>query len=126
MKKINSRDKGKNAEREVILLIEKYFAEKGRKIILKRNLEQWRSGGYDIYGLNGICLEVKRCEKLEIDKWWEQTIQECPKNHIPVLIYRQSRKNWTVITVGNIIYSDVFVRISISIGEWLEWLTKHI
>ena len=51
--------KGKSAERELAKLLGDHLG-----LELSRNLDQTRDGGYDLIGLPGIALEVKRCERL--------------------------------------------------------------
>lgn len=87
-----SRNKGSAAEREFIKLL-----EEGLNIKFKRNLEQTRSGGYDVIGIDELAIEVKRCEQLNINGWWEQAVEQADKGQYPVLAYRQSRRPWSVV-----------------------------
>lgn len=90
----SQRNKGANGERELAKLL---YDRLG--IELKRNLEQSRNGGYDLEGLPDFAIEVKRHEKLEVNKWWEQTVSQAERsNRIPVLAYRQNRKPWIIAT----------------------------
>jgi hypothetical protein len=73
-----------------------------------------------------LCIEVKRCEILNIEKWWQQTLNEIRGRQIPVLAYRQSRKHWTIITLGNIIYSRDLTRVTINIDDWIKWIRMNI
>lgn len=78
MTKINSRNKGANGEREVAALLQTvvnevalncgYVAPK-----IRRNVEQCQIGGEDLVGLPWYSFEVKRVEKVDLDKWWLQT-----------------------------------------------------
>lgn len=90
----SQRNKGANGERELAkLLYDRLGVE------LHRNLDQSRSGGYDIEGLPDFAIEVKRQEKLEVGKWWNQTCEQAEKvNRIPVLAYRQNRRPWVFAT----------------------------
>ena len=65
---INSRNKGSAAEREVGKIIYDLLGIK-----VERNLDQWRSGGYDLVGLDKVALEVKRAKKPLLNAWWKQT-----------------------------------------------------
>ena len=90
---IHSRNKGMGGEREFIREINVRTG-----IIATRNLEQVRNGGADLIGVPGWAPEVKRCESLLIDKWWEQTLtQAAAVNSKPVLAYRQSRQPWRLV-----------------------------
>lgn len=87
-----SRNKGQRGEREVCkLLAEKLGGE------FKRNLMQTAEGGYDVIGLEGCALEVKRCETLSINSWWDQAKEQAEVNTWPVLFYRKSRQPWSVV-----------------------------
>lgn len=89
---INSRTKGKTAERELANLLGHRLG-----LSLERNLDQWRSGGFDLLGLPGVALEVKRCETVALKQWWNQTLSQAGRDLIPVLAYRQSRKPWAFV-----------------------------
>ena len=87
-----SRQKGQRGEREVCkLLAEKLGGE------YKRNLMQTQDGGYDVLGLHGYAIEVKFQEKLQIEKWWEQTVEQAPIERLPVLFFRRSREPWRIV-----------------------------
>lgn len=89
---INSRSKGANGERELLRILGDRLG-----LSLQRNLEQVRYGGADCLDLPGICLEIKRCEKVAIAQWWEQAKRQTPQGKTPCLAYRQSRKPWSFI-----------------------------
>ena len=85
--------KGKSAERELAKLLGDRLG-----LELSRNLDQTRDGGYDLIGIPGIALEVKRCEKLAINQWWQQALRQAENaGKTPVLAYRQSRKPWQFV-----------------------------
>lgn len=85
------RDKGGRGERELAKLLAERLGVK-----VTRNLLQTREGGYDLDGIDGWALEVKRQENLAINSWWKQTLEQA-KGSKPVLAYRQSRKPWRFI-----------------------------
>ena len=86
-----SRQKGQRGEREVCkILSDKLGGE------FKRNLMQTAEGGYDVLGLKGWAIEVKFQEKLSIEKWWKQTVEQA-NGKKPVLFFRKSRENWRVV-----------------------------
>ena len=85
-----SRQKGQRGEREICkLLAEKLGGE------YKRNLMQTQDGGYDVLGLEGFAIEVKFQEKLSIEKWYKQTVDQAD-GKIPVLFFRRSREPWRI------------------------------
>lgn len=94
-----SKTKGANAEREAAELVMEWvgpvydFAGRPRPV-LKRNLEQTRSGGHDIVGIDWLALEIKRQEKIQLNAWWSQTTRQAATNQIPVLMWRVNRAPW--------------------------------
>lgn len=89
---LNARNKGKAGELEFIKKFEIFFDHP-----LKRHLDQWREGGSDIEGCEPWVIEVKRCEKLEHNKWWAQVNKAVSaEEEIPVVAYRRNMiKYWT-------------------------------
>ena len=43
---------------------------------IRRNLQQSGDGGEDIIGLPWYAIEVKRCETLALDRWWQQCVTQ--------------------------------------------------
>jgi hypothetical protein len=100
---LNGRVKGQIGEREACRLLGDVIGE----LELTRNLEQVRSGGADILGISGLCIEVKRQETLSINSWWQQVCRAADnRGDVPVLMFRQNRKPWRfllpayLLTVG--------------------------
>lgn len=135
VRKLNSRQKGKAAEREVKDLLQpvvnEVFAE--RKMVppkLGRNLMQFADGGHDISGAPGIAVEVKRCETLQLDAWWAQAQEQANRvKLLPVLIYRKSHMRWRVrmmglLPVGN--GSNVHTLVDIDCQDFLEWYRHYL
>lgn len=113
-----SKTKGANGEREVAKLIQpivdKVYAEKGLPSpAIQRNLTQTRGGGFDLDGLDWLAIEVKRCEQLQVNKWWEQALRQAGKSRVPILIYRQNRMRWSV-----------YMRVRLKVGDGLGYLTR--
>ena len=128
MKPGGARTKGASAEREVIKLLEPIVREEGGGLLF-RNLEQVRSGGHDIIGLDWLAIEVKRCETLAVDAWWAQAVQQAGADRIPVLIYRQSRKAWTVVMWGGVTAPDrslFHARVTITFYDFQQWLRYQL
>lgn len=122
---VNGRNKGAAAEREFINIlqpvVDSVFVAEAFK--LQRNLEQTRSGGCDIVGApkeyDFFSFEVKRCERLALGQWWEQTLRQCRKDQIPALAYRQSRFPWMVKT--KIPLLGYFIDATISLEDFLKF-----
>ena len=109
---MNIRKKGANAELELAKLIQDGLLEHhGIEVDMTRNLEQVRSGGHDLNGLPHFSIEVKRQENLSINTWWKQACDQAEGiNRIPVLAYRQSRKEWLfvmpLISINSMFFSQ--------------------
>ena len=129
--KINSRTKGKAAEREVInKIIQPIVDDVCKQLnivdipIIARNLQQSDLGGYDLIGLPWYAIEVKRCETLLLDRWWAQTERQAAKDQVPLLIYRQSRKKWRVQMPGFAPIADsggLWVKADIDLEDFKKW-----
>ena len=100
MAKINSRAKGKSAERELIGELKRLLPG-ALTDGLERNLTQTRNGGHDILGLDGWAIEVKRYAEVkpaDMQRFWEQTTEQARKEQArPVLCYRQDRREWRAV-----------------------------
>lgn len=53
----------------------------------------------DIKGIEGLHIECKRHEKLEINKWYEQAAGDAERmqDGRPVVIFRQNRRQWMIV-----------------------------
>jgi len=124
---VSARNKGARGEREAIAILQAVVEEclGSEAFVLKRNLEQTREGGADITGApleyDLFSFEIKRQEKLELNKWWKQTVTQADATgRIPVLMYKQSRVEWKVIVPATLAeYKSV--RAEISIHDFLNW-----
>ena len=95
MARINSRNKGASGERQAA---EWLYYNLGLHTKPERNLEQVRSGGGDLVGVGCFCVEVKRCQTLQIKKWWKQTTKSAnDRAEHPVLMYRKNGEPWKFI-----------------------------
>jgi len=87
------RNKGAAAERKVVKMLREAGFDRA-----VRNLEQTRSGGYDIAGLEPLAIEVKDQKQLRVAEWWRQAVQQAREGQIPVLAYhRPGTSLWRVI-----------------------------
>jgi hypothetical protein len=116
MKKINSRTKGASSEREFANII---FDLTGVRLI--RNLEQSRSGGFDLIvhaDENGIvadsfrqlAIECKRYSGVTdglIKQWWGQAVKQSLDLYTPVLAYRANRQEWKVVAPLSLLNKDL-------------------
>lgn len=95
MGKINSKQKGKSGELEFAHECQKYgFENVHRTAQTNGKLEHSLA---DCEGLDGIHIEVKRVEKLNIDVAMEQSIRDLTtkkEKKLPVVFHRKNRKPW--------------------------------
>lgn len=107
---IVSRTKGIAGEREVIQLLQPVvdaaYAKhrpQERAPKLTRNLAQCQDGGHDLNGLPWAAIEVKKCAKPDLGKWWAQTLRQAEQMTqaqgsmswvAPILIYKIGRDEW--------------------------------
>ena len=81
---INARNKGKSGEYEVIKMVQAIYDDVFKDFwlqapTLRRNTQQYADGGEDVAGMTWHSLEVKRCEKIELGKWWLQCTTQAEK-----------------------------------------------
>jgi len=88
---VNSREKGKKGEREWA----KFCREQGFQSC-RRGQQYNGLEGEDVVGLPGIHQEVKRVERLNIDKAIKQSIEDSKEGEIPIVAHRKNRKPWLV------------------------------
>lgn len=130
---INKQVKGKVGEREIkdafIELMRKQEIETGRTGVsenVKRNTLQSDRGGDDIVGIPLLSIEVKRQETLSVNTWWKQCLDNALKQKAqPVLIYRQNRKAWRVVTYTVLQYPSYanmsWVRTEMTFDDFMSW-----
>lgn len=92
-KRINSRNKGKVGEHEFCKWLKDLL---DLDIVPERNLNQVRATGADVINIHPFVFEIKRCEKLELRKWWSKLFTQIKTGEIPVLAYRQNRQLWRI------------------------------
>lgn len=88
---MNSKQKGKRGELE--------FSNKCKEFGFdtKRSVQYCGANGdSDVIGLPHIHAEVKRVEKLNIEKAVEQAVDDCLKGHYPIVAHRKNKKKWLV------------------------------
>ena len=89
-----SRTKGAAAEREAAALLNDRLG-----LALTRRLTQYQSGGHDLDGWPGVCIEVKRHRRAtqgDIAQWWQQTLEQA-QGEIPLLAYRADQQQWRFV-----------------------------
>lgn len=127
-----SRNKGQSGEREFIQILQERVGE--LQVKFHRNLMQTADGGADVAmtldGVDVLCpfaIEVKRQETLNIETWWRQTLSQTKKNQLPVLAYRQARKNWLVIILAHLDPDDdTATRVQLTQEDFLIWFERQL
>lgn len=87
----NSRAKGAAGERELanILKDHGYTARRGQQYC-------GANGDADVVGLDGVHIECKRVERLNIDDAVEQAAADAREGETPAVFHRKNRKGWLV------------------------------
>lgn len=89
---INSRSKGKRGELEVAAL----FREAGYPDARRGQQYSGLHGDSDVVGVPGLHIEVKRVERLNLDKAIEQAERDCKAGMMPMVIHKRNRSKWLV------------------------------
>lgn len=87
------REKGKRGEREFAALCKKHGFDEA-----KRTAQYCGKTGdaADCTGLNGIHIEVKRVEKLNLLNAMEQAKRDCKAGNIPIVAHRKNNCEWQI------------------------------
>ena len=92
---MNSKDKGKTGERELKTILEHLL-----RVEVHRTGHLQGSGGHVVADVTipslPLYIECKRCQKLSMPKWMEKAQEDCPKNKMPIVAWRQNHKDWNV------------------------------
>ena len=149
--RINIRQKGAQGEREVINvlvpIVQRAMQKEGfapdqiarAEKCIQRNQNQSAVGGNDLSHTFGLSFEVKRQEQLSINTWWKQCEAAAkPNNELPVLVYRQNKQAWRVVTYGYLwlpgsegsSYGNMMARLEMdwpTFQSWFEeWVTRKL
>ena len=91
MAKINSKAKGARGERELSSKLKEYGYE-------TRRGQQYcgANGDADVVGLDGIHIECKRVEKLNIYDAISQAKADAKETELPTVFHRKDRSEWLV------------------------------
>lgn len=88
---MNSRDKGARGERELASKLREhgYDCRRGQQF-------SGVNGDADVVGLDGIHIEVKRVERLNLTDAMSQAISDAKMGRIPVVMHRKNNEDWLV------------------------------
>lgn len=87
----SAKDKGARGERLLVHFLEKFGLSTRRGMV-------WLSQS-DVIGLDGIHIEVKNVEALNVRKALDQAIEEAEKKKdgLPTVFWKKSRKEWVTV-----------------------------
>ena len=88
---MNSRRKGADGERELAQVLKRLGFETRRGCQYSA-----ANGDADVVGVEGLHIECKRVEKLNIDTAMQQSRRDARENEIPVVMHRKNHKTWLV------------------------------
>lgn len=131
-----SKQKGKRGEQEFNAVLNSILG----KIVKKRaaaGLPAWEHGpkafvdvqanDADIQSLDGLAIEVKRQEVLNVKGWWRQAERQADnQGGIPILAYRQNRKPWIVCLPAYLLVPRLQGFVTIDIDVFEEWLYHYL
>ena len=88
---MNSRAKGAKGERELAKTLREYGYE-------ARRGQQYAgiNGDADVVGLEGVHIECKRVERLNIDDSLSQSIRDAKDGEMPIVVHRKNHCDWKV------------------------------
>lgn len=88
---INSREKGATGERELARLLRGYGYD-------CRRGQQYcgANGDADVVGLNGIHIECKRVERLNLYDAMDQSRRDSRSGELPAVFHRKNNSEWLV------------------------------
>ena len=89
----NSRDKGKKGELELSHKLND-LGFSTRRTAQYNGKEQGSLA--DLIGIDGIHIECKRVERLNIDTAYEQAVRDSKEGETPIVFHRRNRKPWLV------------------------------
>lgn len=139
---LHAQNKGKEGEREIARVLNSIIKEclikHGLPIpdrdVVQRNQNQSAVGGNDLSNCFGLSIEVKRQEQLSVNTWWKQTTEAAKvNNETPVLIFRQNRKAWRVVTMGwlplpaeNSSWASTAARVEFDWDTFQQWFRQWV
>ena len=88
---VNSREKGKRGEREFAKLCREQGYTGARRGQQYSGIE-----GQDVVGLDGIHVEVKRVERLNIHDAIDQSKRDSEKGTVPIVAHRKNNTRWLI------------------------------
>jgi len=117
-----AKQKGKRGEKEFAEVLTKLLARDTSWDDQKVFVDPQANGG-DIISIQGLSIEVKRQETLNLKGWWRQAlVQADHTGGIPIVAFRQNRKAWKILMPAFLILLELdgYVEMELPIfGKWL-------
>lgn len=107
---VNSREKGKRAERELAHKLSGYGFD------CRRGQQFSGIEGEDVVGLPMVHIECKNVQKLDLRGAYAQSERDAKENQIPVVMHKKDRKPW-LVTIG---LDDFMLIYKMWLKEWQE------
>lgn len=93
MAKINSKQKGKRGELELVHELKRLGYKEARRGQQYCGI----SGDADVVGLKGIHIECKRTERLQLYPAIKQAKEDAKNDELPTVFHRKNNEEWVVI-----------------------------
>jgi len=88
---MNSKRKGKRGGLELAKKLQEYGFN------TRRGQQYSGLGGDDVVGLEGIHIECKRVERLNVYDAMKQACKDAEADELPVVFWRKSKEQWLVV-----------------------------
>ena len=120
---VHALNKGKEGERQAAKWLKLKFKLETEPM---RNLDQTRSGGFDLVGFPPFAFEIKRCETLSLRSWWIQVVNSATTEYsIPVVMFRQNRGKWSfLISAQYVGLTNGYIRLEEV--EFIKWANLQL
>ncbi len=89
---LNSKTKGSKGELDAAKELSRLFGTACRRGQQYSGLE-----GRDVVGMDGVHVEVKRKEKMNLYTSVEQAVNDATEGDVPLVLHRRNRKPWLAI-----------------------------
>lgn len=107
---MNSRQKGKRGELEFARLLRDHGFDNARR----GQQYSGANGDADVIGIDGLHIEVKRVEKLNLQDAFDQAKRDARTGEIPVVAHRKNNCEWLITLPAD----DFFEMIK-------EWINRN-
>ena len=101
---MNSKQKGSAGERELSNKLKEYGFD-------TRRSQQYcgANGDSDVVGIDGLHIECKRVERLNVSDAMKQAVSDVKSGNVPVVMHRKNREEW-LVTMRMSDWVDMFKR----------------